>query len=97
MYNWTTENKTIDQLYEIINLKEHNKETIGVDLYWKDSDIGVKLLIFEPGEILLSIDINRKYIDKETQLIDFNWYASKILPILCNAFFVTQYKFTFIY
>ena len=97
MYNWTKIKGCISELYDIVSVKEKDNEVIGVDLYWNNTDVGVTLLIFNPHDISFSIDINVKYFDQKTQLIDFNWYSSKILLALNDAFNVTQYTFSFIY
>jgi len=97
MYNWTEEKITISELYEIARIKEQAHEVVGVDLYWNDTNIGVSLLIFNPYEILFGININRKYIDEKAQLIDFNWYATKILLGLNDVFNIAQYSFSFSY
>ena len=97
MYNWTKEQMSVNQLLEISEIKERNKEVIGVDMYWDDSSIGICLLIFDSGNISFDLSINRKYIDESIQLIDFNWYASKILPGLYNEYNVTYYKLEFFY
>jgi len=97
MYNWTKINGRISEFYDIVSVKEKANEVIGVDLYWNDTDIGVTLLIFNTHDISFSIDINVKYLDQKAQLIDFNWYASKILLVLKDAFNITQYTFSFIY
>jgi hypothetical protein len=97
MFNWTKEEVPLSQLLKIIDLKEQEQEIIGVDLYWGNSNIGISLLIFSSTEVSFGLNINRKYIDEATQLIDFNWYALRILPDLCKAHNVSQYKFEFIY
>jgi hypothetical protein len=97
MYNWTQEEMSLSQLLKIVELKERGQEVIGVDLYWGNSNVGISLLIFNSTEVSFGLNINRKYIDDATQLIDFNWYALRILPNLCKAYNVTQYKFEFMY
>jgi len=97
MYNWTKEKISVDQLYEIVESKEQKQETIGVDMCWEDSNVGISLLAYNPNEISLGLDVNRKYIDDSTHLIDFNWYATRILLALCKSYHVSQYKFGFVY
>jgi hypothetical protein len=97
MYSWTKEEVSLGKLLKIVDLKEREQEVIGVDLYWGNSNIGISLLIFNLTEVSFGLNINRKYIDDATQLIDFNWYALRILPDLCKAYNVSQYKFEFIY
>ena len=97
MYDWTKEEMSLSQLLKIVELKERGQEVIGVDLYWGNSNVGISLLIFNSTEVSFGLNINSKYIDDATQLIDFSWYALRILPDLCKAYSVTQYKFEFMY
>ena len=97
LYNWTNEKISIDHMFEIIKKKEQKKESIGIDLYWKDSGVGVSLLITNSYELSFNLDINRRYIDENTHILDFNWYAMKIIPALCELCHVTKYSFEYYY
>ena len=95
MYNWTSNEITISELFQIIKTKEKEKEIIGLELYYLDSEIGCNLLMFNPKKFTLMISINKKYINKDFGIIDFNWYAEKIIPHLYKKFNILEYKFEF--
>jgi hypothetical protein len=97
LYNWTSSKFSINHLLEIIKRKEQNNETIGVELYWKETNVGVSLLIINSNELSFSIEINKKYIDESAYLIDFNWYSKKIIPILCELYHINKYSFEYFY
>ncbi len=97
MYDWTSKEVTEQELFNIIKIKEDQNEIIGLELYYLNSEIGFHLLIFNTKELTLMIDINKKYINKEMGILDFNWYIEKIIPCLHEKFNVSEYKFDFIY
>ena len=97
MFDWTMEELTIDKLFEIIYLKEKMKETIGVQLNWENTDIGVTLSISNQKELYFIISINTKYIDRDVYFVDFNWYAQKFLYPIQEIGEIFKYEFSFIY
>lgn len=95
MYDWTSNEITINELFHIVKVKERANEVIGLELYYLDSEIGCNLLIFSPKELTIMISINKKYINKNIGIIDFNWYAEKIIPCLYEKLNILEYKFEF--
>jgi len=97
MYDWTKESLTVEQLLALADLKEQKNEVFGVDVYWDKSQIGASLLIFNQNEMSFSLDINRKFIDGSTFLVDHNWYATRILDGMSSKFNIGQYVFRFVH
>jgi hypothetical protein len=97
MFNWTKEKLSTERLLEIAGLKEQENEVFGVDLYWENSQIGVTLLVFSHDEVSFCLDINTKYIDGDSLLVDYNWYAARILKGLFRQFGIEQCAFRFLY
>ena len=93
MFGWTNEEMKLDKMFDIIINKYKNNEIIGVSLFWNDSDIGFNLLI-SPSELTFLLDINTKYIDNGNDIVDFNWYSTKILPCLKEKFYINNYNFS---
>ncbi|NLW48571.1 MAG: hypothetical protein GXY86_14740 [Firmicutes bacterium] len=82
-FNWQSKNIDKDYLIKILAKKEQKKELIGVVITWKDTEIGGQLLIWDKGDISISLTLNRKLIDtdKSDRITDVNWYLKRILPI----------------
>lgn len=83
-YDWSEDNMTIDNFFNIVKVKEENNEVIGIMIKWKESEIGGNLLIYSTSEIIFSICVNRKKIrlSNNDEMIDINWYVEKlILPL----------------
>ncbi len=47
LFEWTEKNISYSELMELVTQKEENSETIGLILYWKNTNIGVSMLIFD--------------------------------------------------
>lgn len=81
-YDWQYEEISRNKLYEIISEKRARKEQIGVNLFYRNSAIGISLLADATDEILLSLSINRKIIkEKHTDMI---WYLENIIYSFLN-------------
>ena len=72
------------------------KELIGVVIYWENTDIGALLLIHNSESLSFSFRINTKYIDENAKILDFNWYASRIIPVFNKQYHVFSYNFEYI-
>ena len=87
-YDWQEEKITENDFFvEIVKKKESAKEIIGVDLYWKETEVGVSMLMFPSYELSFSASINRMSIDlpeislkKKINITDVSWYLNAILP-----------------
>lgn len=76
-YNWQSAEISEDELYEIILEKITKKEQVGVNLFYSNGTEGVSLLAYGTGEIVLSIDINRKIA--KWRNTDMVWYLENII------------------
>jgi len=80
LFDWKEEAISEIDLMKIISKKEQNKETIGVILYWKNTNIGVSMLIFQNYQVTFNIMINRlKLDDINIDVTDVNWYFKEII------------------
>ena len=80
-YDWQKKYMTRQALFDIIELKQTKKETIGINLYHKRSSVGITVLFFSNNEISIMCDINRKKIcySNSIYITDFNWYIESII------------------
>lgn len=67
---------SVENFYEIVSKKLAQNEQVGVDLFYKGTE-GISLLAFNTEQILLSIIINRKLLDKCHT--DMRWYLEHII------------------
>jgi len=102
-YDWQEEKiSENDFLIEIVKKKEIAKEIIGVDLYWKDTDVGVSMLMFPSYELSFSVSINRSTMDlsdlclkEKIDITDVSWYLNTILPCFeTSELTVSKYVFS---
>ena len=86
MYEWKNENIQKYDLIQIIEQKEIEKEVIGLVFYWKDTNIGISMLIFSCNEISFNLNINRIKLELDTHadITDVSWYLKRIMP--CFSF-----------
>jgi len=86
LYDWQEKNSKDIDIWRIISRKETLQEVIGINLYWRDTDIGLSTLIFNNTEISFSISINRVKINlAEFDITDINWYLERIVPCFTNG------------
>lgn len=86
LFSWVEEEINETDLFEIFKIKKTNNQIRGVILYYKNSEVGITLLIFNEKEITFNLDINRKVIDSISfiKMTDVNWYLYRLLPALEN-------------
>ena len=83
-YDWQYEQIDEKKLVNLLTEKEKNKESLGVCITWKDTNIGGSLLTLNDEEMMLSIIINRQKItlcEGET-ITDVNWYLTRVNTVL---------------
>jgi len=80
-YNWQFEKISRAELHKIIEEKEAHKEIIGIALYWRESEVGVNMLVWPEGKYSFLINISRRclYNDKACFDTDLNWYRDNIV------------------
>ncbi|MBS7532023.1 hypothetical protein IC619_016375 [Hazenella sp. IB182353] len=84
-YNWVSQTITLANLLKTVEKKEERNEVVGVNITWKDTQIGGDLLINPDGKISFSLTVNRKLFDEEFGLVDVNWYLMRLIPPLANC------------
>lgn len=91
-FDWCRGEINKEELMGILSKKEHQNETIGVGLTWKDTGIGGMLLLFNGGKMSITLSINRKIIDNNQAcaLTDVNWYLTKLIPPLSQGDMVIE-------
>lgn len=81
MFNWQSENIITDyEVIEILRKKNSINEVLGVSLSWLDTNIGGEFLVRQDLSISMSLSNNRQL--NSYGVTDFDWYLSKIVPIL---------------
>ena len=65
-------------------------------MYWRDTNIGITLLIHSYKEFSISLSINRKKINVEDarSVTDINWYVQTIIETLKKQKYQIE-RFTF--
>jgi len=94
MFNWTSSELPKEALFNLIEEKESKYETVGLEMYWNDLNVGMHLLEVETNKFCFTLNINRMYVDKENDIMDFNWYANKIIPCF-KQFHICEYSFIY--
>ena len=81
IFNWQSESEIADfEILNILNKKNSIGEILGVSLSWLNTNIGGEFLIDQDLHIIVSLSNNRQINSYE--MTDFDWYLSKIIPIL---------------
>ena len=86
LFEWEENEISETKLMEIVYQKELKHETIGVILFWENTDVGVSMLIFQDYQISFNITVNRiKMNDLNCDdITDVNWYLTKIITCFFN-------------
>lgn len=94
LFEWTEKNISYSELMELVTQKEENSETIGLILYWKNTNIGVSMLIFDNLQVSFNITMNRRRLKsvRNMDITDINWYVQKIINCF-DKFKVTEITF----
>ena len=95
-FDWLEKSITHDELRTIIEEKENSNELVGIKMYWKDTNIGITLLLVSYKEFSISLSINRKRINVEDAraVTDINWYVQTIIETLKQQKYQIE-RFTF--
>lgn len=81
MFNWQSEDIITEyEVIEILRKKNSINEVLGVSLSWLDTNIGGAFLVRQDLSISMSLSNNRQL--NSYGVTDFDWYLSKIVPIL---------------
>ena len=92
LFDWKADKSSVEQILNIIDSKQDNNETVGINLYFNREDCGVSLLADKTSEIRLLIDIGRKDLPDRTT--DFSWYFQKIIiPLRKNGCIINKFTF----
>ncbi|MCG7412966.1 hypothetical protein, partial [Moraxella nonliquefaciens] len=90
-FNWQSSSAITDnEIIEICQKKFINQEVIGLVLTWLDTNIGGEILFYPDGNISMILNLNR-IKNQSTDLTDFDWYLSKIIPCL-NKHYIEVYS-----
>ena len=95
MYNWVSKELSIEDFYKILLQKEKNNEIVGIEFIDANSDIGVHLIAKSKNHLTFTFNINRKYLDDNNIIIDYNWYADNILKKIICKYYVRSYSFNY--
>lgn len=81
LFEWTEKRISQSKLMEMIEQKEQDNEIIGLMLYWKNTDIGISMLIFPDAKIIFQFMSNRVKLENAFyfDMTDVNWYLERIL------------------
>lgn len=80
-FDWQIGEVTESTLYSVFDSKLEQGETVGLVLYYRDTEYGVTLLAADTSEIIIIPNINRRTLteDDEDSLTDVNWYSERLM------------------
>ena len=83
-FEWQIGEITEGDLYAVIERKRQRGETVGLVMYYRDTEYGITLLADNTAEILIMPNINRKTLDEDDSysVTDVSWYAERIIQKL---------------
>ena len=84
-FDWQMGEITEGDLYAIIDRKQQRGETVGLVMYYRDTEYGITLLAADTSEISIMPNINRKTLDEDDDtesVTDVSWYAERIIQKL---------------
>lgn len=83
-FEWQIGEITESALYAIFDRKLQRGETVGLVMYYRDTEYGITLLASDTSEINIIPNINRRTLIEgdEDSVTDVNWYAERIIQKL---------------
>ena len=82
-FDWQMGEITESALYAIFDRKLQRGETVGLVMYYRNTEHGITLLASDTSEIHIIPNINRKTLDDdEDSITDVNWYVERIFQKL---------------
>lgn len=92
MYDWQKTALSPEEFSAILRKKQMLHETIGVILYYQNTETGIMLLTQDTDEIQFGLDIGRRRI--ADGMTDVSWYLEHVvLPLKRAGFRVDSVKF----
>lgn len=92
MYSWQKAILSPEEFSAILCEKQRLHETIGVILYYRNSETGIMLLAQDAQEITFGLDIGRRTIADD--MTDVSWYLEHVvLPVKQAGFAVYHIEF----
>ncbi len=92
-FDWIEEDISETDFLEIASKKEEKNEIIGVIFYWKNTDIGMSMLLFQDYQITFQITINRRKLNTMLDITDVNWYFKNII-VCFDKFKIVEINFS---
>jgi hypothetical protein len=82
-------------LLKIVKNKELNNEPVGIIMSWKNTAIGISIIIRKEGILSIDLNINRQdfALNNHYEITDFQWYLKRLLPCLDATFGVESFSF----
>ena len=96
MYNWQSKKITDFEWRSVLYRKIDENEAIGVELFWKNREISISVLIFSPIEISITIARNPKYLNATCKILNVNWYLEKTVFVLQEKFTIYAYTYRWV-
>ncbi len=92
MYDWQKSNLSPEEFSVILHEKQRLHETVGVILYYQNTETGIMLLAQDAQEIQFGLDIGRRTI--ADHMTDVSWYLEHVvLPMKRAGFGMDSVKF----
>lgn len=88
-FNWQKKKMSKNELRKEIEKKQNAGEIVGMNLFYKNTDLGISLLIPETSCASIGTSINRKTISTEKDsLTDIGWYFEHIVVKMAEKYCV---------
>lgn len=97
MFDWVQSDISMNDFMLLVDQKEALKELVGVELFWLNTEIGGKILLYNRVDFSFQLNINPQYIQNDLKIPDFNWYAEKIFAVLKRKYHIAEYSYSFTY
>ncbi len=83
-----------NDLIKLIIEKEKNMEPNGLILTWKNTKIGGQFLFWGHGKLSVNTNLTRQVISltNNLEITNFQWYLTRILPILQDSFEIESFS-----
>ena len=79
-WDWVTSSMPDEEILHLLQEKSQTNEIIGFSLTWEDTNIGGQILFFPNFKLSFCINNNIQII--KNNIVDVNWYLTKLLTVL---------------
>lgn len=91
-YDWQSSLISLDEIDGIIIEKQKRNEKVGINIYHKNTGVGICVLAETENQLMFDLDINRKTL--RNGVTDVGWYYNNvIIPLIDSGCILKQINF----